>query len=138
MKFVVHPPTEPALLISPSTHCQPPTPYRERVTEKLLSGSQYLHFQFYVLCFGKHHRFILAALLVFINARHVLPYAGASFNISQGPPRTLPGGCLAGWLATLESDGAVVPPTQQTATFNHKLDFYFNLNEIINFGIRFN
>ena len=45
---------------------------------------------------------------------------------------------LAGWLATLESDGAVVPPTQQTATFNHKLDFYFNLNEIINFGIRFN
>lgn len=26
----------------------------------------------------------------------------------------------------------------QAATFNHKLDFYSNLNEIINFGIRFN
>lgn len=43
---------------------------------------QYLHFQFYVLCFGKHHRFIFASCL-FINAGHVTCMLAAPFNIAQ-------------------------------------------------------
>lgn len=93
---------------------------------------QYLHFQFYVLCFGKHHRFVFASCL-FIDAGHVTCMLAAPLILHRASTHTrrtnafLAGGWLRGWVVDA-----------QTATFNHKLDFYFNLNEIINFGIRFN
>lgn len=126
---------------------------------------QYLHFQFYVLCFGKHHRVSFFASLestgsalpslllaqyidrqthlptvpvLFINAGHVTYMLAAPLILHSLADRgrgqkeqrqhTRPGGEL--WM--------MVVVQIQAATFNHKLDFYSNLNEIINFGIRFN
>lgn len=76
--------------------------------------------------------------VLFINAGHVTYMLAAPLILHSLADRgrgqkeqqqhTRPGGEL--WM--------MVVVQIQAATFNHKLDFYSNLNEIINFGIRFN